>query len=82
MSYNQIQDILYELGMLDEDGNCPYTAEELFKAGVEWMAEQGETAEVGYWNQRGLSLLLDKPLEKLGYKEGDRVAVQIRKMSK
>lgn len=45
----------------------------------EWMASQGETAEVGYWNQRGLSLCLDKSLEKLGYKEGDKVIVQIRK---
>lgn len=40
-----------------------------------------ETAEVGYWNQRGLSLLLDKSLEKLGYKEGDKVIVQIRRES-
>lgn len=49
------------------------------KAGAEWMASQGETAEVGYWNQRGLSLRLDKSLEKLGYKEGDKVIIQIRK---
>ena len=49
------------------------------KAGAEWMASQGETAEVGYWNQRGLSLCLDKSLEKLGYKDGDKVIIQIRK---
>ena len=49
------------------------------KAGAEWMASQGETAEVGYWNQRGLSLRLDQSLEKLGYKDGDKVIVQIRK---
>ena len=52
-----------------------------FKAGAKWMAEQGKTAEVGYWNQRGLSLRFDEPLEKLGYKEGDKVIVQIRKES-
>lgn len=49
------------------------------KAGAEWMASQGKTAEVGYWNQRGLSLRLDKSLEKLGYKEGDEVIIQLRK---
>lgn len=54
-------------------------AKNTFKAGAEWMASQGETAEVGYWNQRGLSLRLDQSLEKLGYKDGDKVIVQIRK---
>ena len=24
------------MGMLDENGNCPYTAEEIFKAGMEY----------------------------------------------
>ena len=33
---NKIQDILEEMGMLDENGCCPYTAEETFRAGVEW----------------------------------------------
>lgn len=49
------------------------------KAGAEWMAGQGEAAEVGYWNQRGLSLRLNKSLEKLGYEEGNKVIIQIRK---
>lgn len=31
---NEVQDILEEMGMLDENGNCPYTAEEIFKAGI------------------------------------------------
>jgi hypothetical protein len=31
LSNHQVQDILEELGML-ENGNCPYTAEEIFKA--------------------------------------------------
>ena len=35
LSNHQIQDILEELGML-EDGNCPYTAEELFREGAEY----------------------------------------------
>lgn len=50
---------------------------EIFKAGAKWASEQGETAEVGYWNQRGLSIMLDNPLEKLGFKEGDKVTVLI-----
>ena len=33
---NQTQDILYDMGMLDENGNCPYTTEEIFKAGMEY----------------------------------------------
>lgn len=37
---NQVQDILEELGMIDENGNCPYTAEEIFKAGVLWNSFQ------------------------------------------
>lgn len=50
-----------------------------FYAGVKWASEQGETAEVGYWNQRGLSIKLDKPLEKLGFEEGDKVTILINK---
>lgn len=34
---NQIQDILEDMGMLDENGNCPYTAEEIFRAGMEYF---------------------------------------------
>lgn len=33
---NQVQDILEDMDMLDENGNCPYTAEEIFKAGMEY----------------------------------------------
>lgn len=36
---NQIQDILEELGMIDENGNCPYTCEEIFKAGIRYTLE-------------------------------------------
>lgn len=51
-----------------------------FRAGAEWMAGQGEEAEVGYWNQHGLSILLDKSLERLGFEDGDKVRVQITKI--
>ena len=33
---NQTQDILEDMDMLDENGRCPYTAEEIFKAGMEY----------------------------------------------
>lgn len=33
---NQTQDILEDMDMLDENGNCPYIAEEIFKAGMEY----------------------------------------------
>ena len=55
--------------------------EDSFKAGAKWMEEQGEEAEVGYWNQTGLSIRLDKALERLGYEDGDKVIVQIRKVN-
>lgn len=54
---------------------------EIFKEGAKWTEGQGEPAEINYWNHRGLSIRLDKPLEKLGYEEGDKVVVQIRKVS-
>lgn len=37
---NQIQDILDEIGIIDDDGNCPYTAEEIFKAGIAYAFKQ------------------------------------------
>jgi len=40
LSNHQIQDILQEIGML-EDGNCSYTAEEIFKAGMEYAINKG-----------------------------------------
>lgn len=40
LSNCQVQDILEELGML-ENGNCPYTAEEIFKAGMEYAIDKG-----------------------------------------
>lgn len=40
LSNCQVQDILEELGML-ENGNCPYTAEEIFKAGMEYAVDKG-----------------------------------------
>lgn len=33
---HQIQDILDNMGMIDENGNCPYTVEEIFRAGMEY----------------------------------------------
>ena len=40
LSNCQVQDILEELGML-ENGNCPYTAEEIFKTGMEYAIDKG-----------------------------------------
>ena len=33
---NRVQDILEDMGMLDDNGQCPYTVEEIFKAGIEY----------------------------------------------
>ena len=40
LSNHQVQDILDDMGMIDENGNCPYTAEEIFKASVEYAKEK------------------------------------------
>ena len=40
LSNHQVQDILDDMGMIDENGNCPYTAEEIFKAGVEYAEKE------------------------------------------
>ena len=33
---HQIQNILDDMGMIDENGFCKYTAEEIFRAGMEY----------------------------------------------
>lgn len=54
-----------------------------FIAGAEWqkgqMTKDAEEGEIGYWNQTGLSIRLDQPLEKLGYDEDTKVEVIIKK---
>ena len=36
ISNHQIQDVLERMGMLDDNGQCPYTTEEVFKGGMEF----------------------------------------------
>ena len=36
LSNHQVQDILNDMNMIDDNGICPYTAEEIFKAGIEY----------------------------------------------
>lgn len=36
LSNHEVQDILENMNMIDDNGNCPYTAEEIFKAGIEY----------------------------------------------
>ena len=43
------------------------------------MLADAQEGEVGYWNQTGLSIRLDKSLEKLGCSEGDKVKIIILK---
>lgn len=45
---------------------------------VEMMKDAVE-GEIGYWNQRGLSIRLDQSLEKLGYDEDTEVKIIIVK---
>ena len=36
LSNHEVQDILEDMNMIDDNGNCPYTAEEIFRAGIEY----------------------------------------------
>jgi len=47
-SKNQIQDILDELGMIDENGYCPHTAEEIFQEGMIYALNDRNMAEHFY----------------------------------
>ena len=55
----------------------------LFHKGVEegkrLMMEEAVEGEIGYWNQRGLSIRLDKSLERLGYDMDTKVKIVIVK---
>ena len=55
----------------------------LFQKGVEegkrLMMEEAVEGEIGYWNQRGLSIRLDKSLERLGYDMDTKVRIVIVK---
>lgn len=55
----------------------------LFHKGVEegkrLMMEDAVEGEIGYWNQRGLSIRLDQSLERLGYDTDTNVRIIIIK---
>jgi hypothetical protein len=36
LSNHEVQDILDDMNMIDDNGNCTYTAEEIFNAGIEY----------------------------------------------
>lgn len=66
--------------------NVKPIADEIIKqfiAGAEWQKEQmmkdAVEGEIGYWNQRGLSIQLDQSLERLGYDEDTKVKIIIVK---
>ena len=57
--------------------------EEAFKVGARWQKQQmlkdAEPAEIGYFNQRGLSILTEKAIERMPVSEGDKVRIIIVK---
>lgn len=59
------------------------TKRKCFIEGANWMKEQmmegAANADVGYYNQYGLSLYLEKSLEKLGFDEHDNVKIVVIK---
>lgn len=55
------------------------TWSEGFDACKEQMMKDAVEGEIGYWNQRGLSIRLDKSLERLGYDMDTKVKIVIEK---
>lgn len=51
LSNHQVQDILEELGMIDDNGNCPYTAEEIFKSALEYSASYYVKTNKREWSE-------------------------------
>ena len=49
-SKNQIQDILDDLGMLDENGYCPHTAEEIFQEGMIYVLNNRKQIDEHFYN--------------------------------
>lgn len=63
----------------DRDGCFWDGVNEGKKAMEEQMTKDAVEGEIGYWNQRGLSIRLDQSLEKLGYDEDIKVKIIIVK---
>lgn len=65
------------------DQMVDYNAEkrDIWIDGAKWMKEQmmkdAITADIGYYNQHGLSIYPEKSLEKLGFDEHDNVKIVI-----
>ncbi len=57
------------------------TKRKCFIEGAKWMKEQimkdAITADIGYYNQHGLSIYPEKSLEKLGFDEHDNVKIVV-----
>lgn len=77
------------LHLSTDNGSIPIELEDirdLARHFAEWQREQmlkdAMEGEIGYWNQTGLSILLDKSLEKLGYDEDIKVKIIIIKEDK
>lgn len=60
LSNHEIQDILDDLGMIDENGNCPYTAEEIFRASMEWINLHPNLSEEEQVGMGGLGMIWQK----------------------
>ena len=60
LSNHEIQDILDDLGMIDENGNCPYTAEEIFRASMEWINLHSNLSEEEQVGMGGLGMIWQK----------------------
>lgn len=78
-SNHQVQDILDEMGMIDENGYCPHTVEEIFRAGIEWLAEQGVSYQTTILENYDGLLITDMEVPSDKFNKGDKVIVQIRK---
>ena len=65
---------------LSADKKSHYLAEgkDAFKAGVEWMARQGQTIETIVWRDEDGKLYIEEFIDKNKFKKGCSVIIQVR----
>ena len=80
---NRIERRSFQEGYEQAEKDISFMLENARKGGIlEGKAEMMKDAvegEIGYWNQRGLSIRLDQSLERLGYDEDTKVRIIITK---
>lgn len=64
-----------------DQGTCDGIAQDCFKAGAEWMAEQGKSIvlKIGLTAKKICCMISEKTLDFLGVQVDDEIVIQVRK---